>query len=242
MNFFILGDSWGVGEWRQDNGILFANPNTGLDFYLTQLGHTVKNVSAGSASNFGQLRHAYWTLKETGYNYDYIIWFHTEPIRDIEQIIIQDPHDGNIYYPDFDISNFNNALRYVNKQNYQYAQTMFDEFKIPFILIGGQTPIDPQIDQYTFAKYKIDNWLAELAGINFQIPYSTVGSLNKIKRILDYYNISFKKFVLNNFDEVNKITLIEDILKTHKNFPDGGHPSRHCFLELANYIVELIQC
>ena len=81
MKFFILGDSWGVGEWTKKSGRFESIPNTGLDYHFTQLGHTVTNISAGSAGNFGQLRHAYWTLKENA-NYDYIIWFHTESMRD----------------------------------------------------------------------------------------------------------------------------------------------------------------
>ena len=64
MKFFILGDSWGVGEWDKSTGIFESVPNSGLDYYLTQAGHTVMNIAQGSAGNFGQLRHAYWTLDQ----------------------------------------------------------------------------------------------------------------------------------------------------------------------------------
>ena len=95
-------------------------PNTGLEFYLTQLGHTVTNISAGSASNFGQLRDAYWRLKDHS-DYDYIIWFHTEPVRDIVETVIDDPVDGPIQYPLFkNIKNYADALTYINETNLRY--------------------------------------------------------------------------------------------------------------------------
>jgi len=100
MKFFILGDSWGVGEWTIKNSVFESVPNTGLDYHLTQLGHTVTNISAGSAGNFGQLRHAYWTLKEKS-DYDYIIWFHTESMRDIEEIVINDRRRGTDFVKTF---------------------------------------------------------------------------------------------------------------------------------------------
>ena len=84
MKFFILGDSWGLGEWKfvdgipHESGIVKNVPDTSIEFYLSQHGHYVKNISAVSAGNFGQLRHAYWQLVEN-HRYDYIIWFHIEP-------------------------------------------------------------------------------------------------------------------------------------------------------------------
>jgi hypothetical protein len=113
MKFFILGDSWGVGEWTIDNnGIFKSIPNTGLDHWLREHAHSVTNISAGSAGNFGQLRHAYWTLDQHS-DYDYIIWFHTECIRDIEEIVINDPSEAKIQYPEFNIKN----IDFHNKKN-----------------------------------------------------------------------------------------------------------------------------
>ena len=172
MKFFILGDSWGVGEWTKKSCRFESTPDTGLDYYLTQLGHTVTNISAGSAGNFGQLRHAYWTLKENS-NYDYIIWFHTESMRDIEEILINQPDESQQYFPDFDISNFESGLDYLDFQNYKYAQTITDDYNIPFIVIGGQCPVNPVITQFSFAQYIIHSWLAELLELNFIPPKNT---------------------------------------------------------------------
>ena len=239
MKFFILGDSWGVGEWTKKSGMFESIPNTGLDYHFTQLGHTVTNISAGSAGNFGQLRHAYWTLKENA-NYDYIIWFHTESMRDIEEILINDPDEGQQYFPDFDISNFDIGLDYLDFKNYKYAQTIADEYNIPFIVIGGQCPVNPVINQFSFAQHIIHSWLAELLELNFIPPKNSFFSWDKIKRILDHYDVDEKKFIVNNIEQLDKAKIIEDLASASPLFPDNVHPSSACFKQLAQRIIEMI--
>jgi len=240
MKFFILGDSWGVGEYALvDKIILNSVPNTGLDYHLAQLGHAVTNISAGSAGNFGQLRHAYWTLKEKS-DYDYIIWFHTESMRDIEEIIIKDPDEGQRYFPNFDIGNFESGLDYLDFENYKYAQTIADEYNIPFIVIGGQCPVNSVIDQFSFAQHIIHSWLAELLDLNFTPPKNTFFSWDKIKKILDHYKIDEKEFIINNIDQLDRAKVIQDLALKSKCFPDNAHPSSDCFKQLANRILAII--
>lgn len=239
MKFFILGDSWGVGEWTKKNGAFESVPNTGLDYYLSQLGHTVTNISAGSAGNFGQLRLAYWTLKEKS-DYDYIVWFHTESMRDIEEIIINDPEEGQRYFPDFDIGNFESGLDYLDFENYKYAQTIADEYNIPFIVIGGQCTVNLIIDQFSFAKHTIPSWLAELLDLNFTPPKNIFFSWEKIKRILNHYGISEKEFVVENIDQLDRAKEIQELAIKSPLFPDNSHPSSDCFKQLAQRILSMI--
>lgn len=239
MKFFILGDSWGVGEWTKVSGNFEIVLNTGLDYHLTQLGHTVTNISAGSAGNFGQLRHTYWTLKEKA-DYDYIIWFHTESMRDIEEILIKDPEEGLKYFPNFDIKNFESALDYLDFENYKYAQTITDEYNIPFIVIGGQCPVNSVINQFSFAQHTIQSWLAELLDLNFDPPKNTFFSWNKIKRILDHYGIDEKEFIINNIEQLDCAKVIQDLVVDSTNFPDNAHPSDKCFKQLAQRISAMI--
>jgi hypothetical protein len=239
MKFFILGDSWGVGEWTKKSGRFESIPNTGLDYHFTELGHTVTNISAGSAGNFGQLRHAYWSLKENS-NYDYIIWFHTESMRDIEEILINDPDEGQRYFPDFDISNFEIGLDYLDFQNYKYAQTIADEYDIPFIVIGGQCPVNPVINQFSFAQHIIHSWLAELLELNFIPPKNTFFSWDKIKRILDHYGVDEKEFIANNIKHLDKAKIIEELASASPLFPDNAHPSRECCRQLSQRIIKIL--
>jgi hypothetical protein len=239
MKFFILGDSWGVGEWTKKNNRFESIPDTGLDYYLTQLGHTVTNISAGSAGNFGQLRHAYWTLKEKP-DYNYIIWFQTESMRDIEEIIINDPSEGQKYFPDFDISNFESGLDYLDFENYKYAQTITDEYNIPFIVIGGHGPVNPAINQFSFAQHIIHSWLAELLNLNFTPPKNTFFSWDKIKRILGHYGVNEKEFIVDNMDQLDRAKVIQQLATESPLFPDNAHPSSDCFKQLAQRILAIV--
>lgn len=239
MRFFILGDSWGVGEWQRPNGVFEPVPNTGLDFHLSQAGHTVTNVAQGSAGNFGQLRHTYWTLKENA-SYDYIIWFHTESIRDIEEILIADPDEGARHFPDFDISNWETGLDYLDHENYVYAQMIWEEFQIPFIVIGGQCSVNPLINKFSFAQHVITSWLAELLELDYVPPKNTFFSWGKIERILAHYNISTRQFIQENSESLDLADKICKIAKTSALFPDDGHPSSVCYQQLAHRIIKLI--
>jgi hypothetical protein len=238
MKFFIMGDSWGVGEWEWQDKILHSIPNTGLDYYLTNLGHTVKNISAGSAGNFGQLRHAYYTLEEHS-DYDYIIWFHTEPLRDIQQILIDDPDEGQRYFPNFNINQFDWSLHYILNENYKYAQMIYNKFKIPFVIVEGQSPAASLDDSYTFMSNRI-NWLQELLELNFSPPLNSFGSWQKLEKIFEHYQMDMKQYVLTHEVELDNIKIIEDKAKLSDKFPDSGHPSRQCFEQLAHRLADML--
>jgi hypothetical protein len=240
MRFFILGDSWGVGAWIKKNGLFESVPCTGLDHYLAKLGHSVTNISAGSAGNFGQLRHAYWTLKDNA-DYDYIIWLHTESMRDIQEILINDPEEGRRYFPEFNIQHWESALNYLDFENYKFAQSIYDEFGIPFIVVGGQCPVNACIDQFSFAKYTITSWLAELLDLKFHPPKNTFFSWDKIKSILQHYQVNERQFILDNMTYLDQATCIQDIASTSPWFPDNAHPSTLCHEQLAQRILNMIQ-
>lgn len=230
--FFILGDSWGCGEWEWDSEVVQLVPDTGVEYYLTEQGHSVTNISAGSASNFGQLRHANYTLMEDS-NYDYILWFHTEPVRDILETIINDPQEGKIQYPDFDISDYFLALKYIHKQNYVYAQKMYDKYKIPFVLIGCNSSVHNIIDNYTFSRYNIHSWANELLKLpEHEIPENW--RLERLELVLDYYKGQINKEQL--LSEISKMEKLDDVML--QVFPDGMHPSRTDYKNLTMRLLK----
>jgi hypothetical protein len=239
MRFFILGDSWGVGEWTNKTHFFEPVPGTGLDHYLREFGHSVTNISAGSAGNFGQLRHAYWTLKQD-HQYDYAVWFHTESFRDIQEIIIDDPEEAAIQFPEFDITKFDSSLAYINHQNYKYAQMISEEYNIPFVVVGGQSPVGSSIVNFSFARHVIPNWLSELLG-GINTPINTFFSFEKIQRILDHYQLSQRQYIIDHLDQLDQQIRIEDFAKRSANFPDNCHPARHCFQLLAKRILGIVE-
>jgi hypothetical protein len=239
MKFFILGDSWGVGEWSKKSGRFVPVPNTGLDYWLAQAGHSVTNISAGSAGNFGQLRHAYWTL-DSHSDYDYMVWFNTERIRDIQEIVLDDPAESAQQYPDIDLSDLNAALDYVLLRNYQYAQQLYDRYQIPFIVIGGQSPVPDQIKDYSFAHWVIKSWLAELLDLNDVPPENTFFSWEKLQSILNHFRMDVREYILNNSQQLNRANEICKLAAHSERFPDNGHPGRQCFQQLADRILKMI--
>lgn len=212
MKFFIIGDSWGKGEWGRVNGSeLSAVPDTGLDFYLGQLGHTITNVSAGGACNFGQLRNAYWTLRDSR-DYDFIVWFHTEPVRDVVEHVLHDTIDGPKQYSEFaKIKDFNLAMQYINERNYQYAQeVIYQEFQIPFIVIGGVGRLEDSIDDYEFAKYKIHSWPEEILDLTYRLPRNCL-IWNRWPEMFDNFSYD-KSQLLNEFEATdNYQTLMKKV-------------------------------
>jgi hypothetical protein len=76
----IAGDSWGCGEWA-----IFGRKvaHLGLQTYLTEYGCEVTNVSVGGYSNKDSINSIKNKLIST-YTCDSIIWFQTDPIRDLK--------------------------------------------------------------------------------------------------------------------------------------------------------------
>jgi len=240
MKFFIMGDSWGVGEFCYNGQVLESVPNTGIDYHLRKLGHTVTNISAGSAGNFGQLRNAYWTLNENK-DYDYIIWFITESLRDIIEICIEDPEEQQTQFPQFEMSsNFKKVLKYIDEQNYQYAQKLYNQYQIPFVVVEGQSPLNKDVDSLGFVKHSIP-WLQELLELDFPPPVNSFFSWQKLQTILKHYAITEKDFITQNLDELDRSEIIINLAKSSGCFPDNGHPSSICFKQLAYQIQELVR-
>ena len=237
MKFFILGDSYGVGEYYFKNRIARSIPDTGLDYYLTQLGHSCTNVSVGASCNFGQIRNAYWHLKENS-EYDYIIWFHTEPVRDIVEHIIDDPVDGPKQYPKFkNIKDFNRALQYVNDCNYKFAQEkIYKEFNIPWVVIGGLGRLEDSINNYTFAHHKIYSWVEELLNLNFSLPRNLLVTWHRSFEVFDHFEYD-KQQVL---DELRNVEKYENLLKESPLFPDNSHVIRTEYKKLADRILKML--
>jgi len=229
-----MGDSWGVGSYTR-KPYMIPIPNTGLDHHLRKRGHLVTNISAGSAGNFGQLRHAYWTLDENA-DYDFIIWFHTESLRDIIEICMQDPEEAKRQFPLFKMHvEFNKVLDYVDDQNYIYAQQIYQEFGIPFIVIDGQSPFNFQLGQDHFVKHHI-KWLKQLLEFDSNAPRYSFGAWQKIQMILEHYSISEREFIIENLEDLDASELVIKLGEHSDLFPDNGHPSSDCFRELAEQI------
>ena len=237
MKFFILGDSYGIGEWKQTSpGFMEAVPDTGLDYYLQQLGHIVTNVSAGSSCNFGQLRHAYWKLRENS-DYDYIIWFHTEPVRDIIEHVLDNPADGQVQYPNFqNIKDYTKAMDYINDCNYKFAQDrIYDEFNIPWIVIGGVGRLGDSINDYSFPAHKIYSWIEDILELDYTLPKN----LLLWQRSIELFD-NFKYDSQEILTELEISDNYQKLLKQSILFPDDCHVIRTEYEKLAHRLLKML--
>lgn len=228
--FLICGDSWGVGAYQYTGNPstgLIPIANSGLDYFLTQRGCEVTNIAKGADSNFLQLV-ALRSALEKNSNYDFIVWIQTESSRDLIDSIDQ--------YPNFDINNFKKSMSYVKDTNYHYIQSVYDKFKIPFIVIGGLSAVDDIINNYTFTKLIIPSWLNDITEGKYELAENV--HQDNILDVLTTFPPRNKKFIL---EELDRMKVIENSLEIHPNFSDGIHPNIQQFEKLAIRIINELE-
>jgi hypothetical protein len=234
MRFLIIGDSWGLGEFDPAGPECTLVPNSGLDYYLTKLGHEVVNTSMIADSNFGQIRYARYSFLEHDSNYDYVIWFHTEPIRDIIYTAWSDSEEQE-QFKDFHNMNYADAMEYINLQNYKYVEReLYNVYRVPFIVIGGVGKLSNSIHNFSFAKHTIPSWFSELLGVEVK---ENDFKFKDIDKILEHFSKYDKQGILDAIEYAEKV---QSIASTHPNFPDGGHTCRSAYQQLAHRIIEMI--
>ena len=256
MRFLIMGDSWGTGEWRKVFTVAkhspgpswsksinpdewFYNesvPDTDIGHYLRKMGHEAVNIAISGDSNINQLALLRDHLSDRS-DYDMIIWFHTEPIRDYTNHFSKPIHrfKNQLQRLDNDFSEFDSYDRIMSEwfdiTYYQY-QELYDQYQIPFFAVGGMSPLHPVIDDYTFARYKLVDWCNELIFDEY-VPHG-------------YNDGKFSSFstIFPNFNDVRMIKEGRSSLKyiqhtfNHANFPDWGHPDGRSHEYLAAWILE----
>ena len=80
----IMGDSWACGEWGDDPD--YRNTHPGTAQYLREAGHTVINMADGGASNWSQIDRIspHHELSHNLVDAEVVLWFITDPLRDIK--------------------------------------------------------------------------------------------------------------------------------------------------------------
>ncbi len=127
-NIMIMGDSWACGEWGGEHtpgGYRVLHPGTTQ--YLREAGHRVSSVAQGRSGNQAQVdRVRPYRVR----GIDRIIWFLTDPCRDIPETDIADTLPG--YQAQRDL----------------LLRTQFDRVRhLPVTLIGGVAAVPEWVDQ-----------------------------------------------------------------------------------------------
>ena len=135
----ISGDSWGCGEWGCDEYGNYRVLHKGLEDYLVSDGFVVNNVSMGGINNKESARNLKKELLQNDSDFfDLIIWFQTDPIRDLR------PYKRLSYT---EISSYEQLIEVAeNLLNETY--TMLNNLNKKIVCIGGCSKLISDINNY----------------------------------------------------------------------------------------------
>lgn len=238
----IIGDSWGVPSYpptdyinstiKKIKQLSSANveinvthlgdpPETHLEFLLIDAGYNVINFSKNGGSNLETIRQASDYFEENNAKADWLIWFHTESLRDRNEILKS--------------SKTKFSIPVLSKELSVMAYTEFAKLvallQCRIIVIGGQAPVF--VEEFNrivkSSDLLIEDWHSEILGV--KLPFShgvcnldLVESTNCIDSIEDKFNM------LDDIDTILRL----DYEST--DFPDNAHPGRRAHKNLFDKI------
>jgi len=213
----IGGDSWGCGEWTWLSKRKYGVSHKGLEQYLCDDGFSVVNSSQGGSSNGKSIRRLAQQL-EIG-NYDYIIWFQSDPLRDLEYKTFNSLFTS--YQQVLDCSN----------QLLNSSYEMLNQLDNKIICIGGCSKLDPDIRNYKNLIPLVDSM------IELIIPHIAAPNIwcnDWLHYIDSNANESFFDSLLVDKKIQEKITA-EPIMN-----PCGYHPNRNGHRILFDVVKKLL--
>ena len=221
MNILIIGDSWGVPNYPSPDPAVRhygSLPEHHTEFLLKNLGHNIYNFAKNSGSNLQSIYAARKFLDSTDVKVDWIIWFHTEALRDRSKI-----HLDDFYIP------------VILEQLYTIIYIEFEKFRInaaaDTIVIGGQAPVADCFYKIVNATHVIKDWRSEILEQPLE-PIHTLCHLDIIEKSSD--SIEYKNRLMQNHD------LILDLKKSSDDFPDNCHPGQQAHENLVYRLQALI--
>jgi len=230
QRILIGGDSWGCGEWHWDESKWPILSHLGLEQYLVDDGFSVVNCSKGGSSNKDAVERIGRKLSSD--TYDYVIWFQTDPLRDLEPL----PKSTNIFVNDQRLlDSYNEMLN----SNYK----MLNQLGNKVICIGGCSKLDPDIHNYVNLIPLVDSMIELLLPHitaptiwSHWIPISTGNTM-----ILEWLHTLDTSIEEDLLDRLLADTEIKDQIGKEPLFtPDGGHPNRDGHRILFDIVKEFL--
>lgn len=213
----IIGDSWGIGAFQfigDPPNAIEPIPDTGIDHFLKSQNFDIVNLAEAGSSNIKQLEKL--TDYLTNNSADTIIWFYTEVTRDL-------------LVKNFPLNCYKDLINAAHVFNFDQAQSIFDQYQIPFIIVGGLVKVSDELENYNFYKHSIKCWLLDI--VNFDIALPECIHSDYLVRVLSQYKIKDIDFVNSQID---KMIATEKLLENTRLFSDGIHPTADSYQELAN--------
>ena len=210
MNIILAGDSYGYPNYDKQSPL--PTPEYHLQYLLQDAGHYVINASKNGCTNIKSLNRIHEF--HNGKQYDYVIWFHTSPLRDYMY--------GQACARTFE--KFDNDM-YVAQDYYEkisaQIKNIVSEHNVKFIAIGGCTALSHHIDKENLYYY-IDDWKSEIIG-------------KKLPRAIWWGCMDYPVTPWYDVSEVE--TMISELTKS-EDFPDNGHPGIRPHADLMQRLTE----
>ena len=227
LDVLIIGDSWGVPNYPpqyyglKDRQHIGDPPETHTEFLLRELGHRVTNCAINASGNYRSilegLRHA------DQHSVDWIIWFHTEMLRDSHL----DQLDRRPYHID--------QLR---DQVAARVYVLFEQLRLKtgarVAVIGGQAPVLASFYDLSRADWVIDDWRSEILGLDLPCVHS-ICTPNLVDQDLCLDPVEDRIRLLDQH------RLILDAMAASPDFPDLCHPGRRPHLQLTQRLAQLMR-
>lgn len=220
-NIWILGDSWGT---QKGLPVDLRKHNPHLEQLLEQQGHSVTNFSIPGGSN-GQTidsaikQYPRWT-ERTSKKVDYLIWFHTESLRDRDPVLLSKK------YTIMDLT------RTHARRIYAKWKHLIDITGARDIILGGQAPVIKDLLVHE-PHYLIEDWRCELLGIPSIMTHSVCHS--------DLFeNPLCRDSHKERLDMLAENEVIIDMERDSDLFPDNAHPGSAAHAALFERISNLI--
>lgn len=220
-----MGDSWACGEWGWNSYNQYVLLHRGISLYMQEAGYPVFSFARGGSSNKKQVDELLKTVASMDRPPDHIIWFLTDPFRDILQRNSQIPEG------------MSTTLTEYQAQREHLLREQFNRIRsLKVLLIGGECPVPAWVkDDYSNIEIVVPDlrcWLLPDAE-----PCDTINRVWQYPDRADYALIDYWK----QQDDIYKsdMTVHHKESDSHKFFwPDGTHPNRLAHRMLTDYLLQ----
>jgi hypothetical protein len=183
-NIVIIGDSWGVPNHGGPPG---APADSHTEILLRNLGYNLINFSENGDSNDNALTRVHNYVNQ-GNPVDWIIWFHSEMIRE--------RHLFNPYEP----YRINEAIQQISEYVYRKFEVLRVKTQAKTIVIGSQAPVLDTFSEYAFSDYIIKDWRSDICGRQLPMVQS-LGQIDLVESTANLATLEEKLDLLTNGSE-----------------------------------------
>jgi hypothetical protein len=214
----LVGDSWGVPNYYGPPGVA---PEYHTEFILRKVGYDVVNFSINGGSNYKSLSDLHFHILQ-GNIVDWIIWFHTDMIKDQKLVNLSKPF------------NTKDLIIEISEKVYNKWNQVVSDSQAKTIVIGASAELLDNFDQFVNPDYRIQDWRSDIVGRKLPLAYA-----HHYLEILEHKNN--KDTIEDKLAIVDAKTAIVEAMSNTELFPDRSHPGIDPHKKLSEFIDQCIK-